>query len=97
MTHTIKISGVILGMALAMTVAYARTEERSGQSPAQRDAIMRTSQITIPPALRLPALLNCANDIGGFCDTSNHCRLVGGTGRIATPCNSLGEICCFFP
>jgi hypothetical protein len=96
MKHTIKISGVILGMALAMTVAYARAEERSGQSPAQRDASMRTSQITIPPALRLPAIRNCA-DVPGFCDTSNHCRLIGGSGLIATPCNSLGEICCFFP
>jgi hypothetical protein len=32
--HTIKISGVIFGVVLAMTVAYAGTEDRSGQSSA---------------------------------------------------------------
>jgi hypothetical protein len=95
MKHTIKISGVIIGMALAMTVAYARTEERSGQSPAQRDASMRTSQIAIPPALRLPALIqSCTDPDGGFCTTLQICLSDRGHPISVPPCTALKEICC---
>lgn len=96
MKHTIKISGVILGMALAMTVAYARTEERSGQSLVQRDASMQTSQITIPPALRLPASIRSCDAIGGFCSTFNLCHGTGGVVVAGTECSDFGEICCVY-
>ena len=96
MKHTIKISGVILGMALAMTVAYARTYERSGQLSAPRDASMQISQITIPPALRLPASIRSCDDVGGFCSTFNLCHGTGGVVINGTSCSDFGEICCVY-
>lgn len=97
MKHTIKISGVVLGLALAMTVAYARTDVRSGQPPAQRDASVQTAQITIPPALRLSASVRSCEDIGGFCSTFTPCRNTGGIVLHSTSCDEFGEICCVYP
>lgn len=97
MKHTIKISGVVLGLALAMTAAYARTDDRSGQPPAQRDASMRTSQITIPQALRLSASIRSCENIGGFCSTFTLCRGTGGVVLNGTSCSDFGEICCVYP
>lgn len=95
MKYTTKISGVILGMALAMTVAYARTGDRSGQPLVRRDASMRTSQLTIPEALRPPALIPTCDQVGGICMMRTTCVAEGGLaiGTIACP---TGTECCVF-
>lgn len=95
MKHTIKISAVILGVTLAMTAAYARTEARSRRSPAQRDASMQTSQVAIPDPLRPPALVPSCDQVGGICLMRSTCVAEGGLaiGSIVCP---TGTQCCVF-
>ena len=91
MKSTIKIFGVMLGLALAMTAAYARSEDRSEAPQAQRDAaaaVSRTSQITIPTALR-PPTVTCKG-IGGECVPRAQCTVIV---TIALGCIN-GNVCC---
>ncbi|HEX8115621.1 MAG TPA: hypothetical protein VF516_48180 [Kofleriaceae bacterium] len=97
MKSTIKIFGVMLGLALAMTAAYARSEDRSEPPQAQRDAaavVSRTSQIVIPAALR-PPTLTCKG-IGAECVSPAVCAAAGGfVVTIALGCIN-GNVCCEF-
>jgi hypothetical protein len=93
--HTIKISGVVLGLALAITAAHARTGLRSSPPPAQGDASTPTSHVTVPDQLRPTPLVPSCDQVGGICIMRSTCVADGGLtiGAIVCP---TGTQCCVF-
>ncbi len=91
MKSTIKIFGVMFGLALAMTAAYASRGER-GEAPAQPAAVVRTPQLVVPEALSPGITISCAK-ISGECLTRTLCTEEGGGVSSASGCPS-GTVCC---
>lgn len=94
MKSVIKISGAILGLALAMTAAYAGSDGRSEASPVQRHAAETSAplQITVPEVLQPAVTLNCST-AGGTCFTRTECIIKGGVVSTLPGCPS-GTVCC---